>query len=108
MTLSARQALSGQLLSWPEVKEQPHRFGGIEFQYKGKEIGHLHGDYLLDVLLPKALRDQFVAEGRAEPHHIYPDSGWISFYIRSSEDIAKAAELLRIKYDHMVQKETGR
>src|SRR5690348_2445706 len=105
MTLTVRQALIDQLLSWPEVTQQPHRFGGIEFVYKGKEIGHLHGDHLVDLLLPRSLRDQLVGTGRARPHHIYPDSGWISVYLTSNEDVSKAIEILRLKYDHLVQKE---
>ncbi|KIL40876.1 hypothetical protein SD70_10625 [Gordoniibacillus kamchatkensis] len=105
MTLSVRQEITGQLLSWPEVCEQPHRFGGIEFQFRGKEIGHLHGDHLVDLLLPRALRDELVAGGRAQPHHIYPDSGWVSVYIKSKDDVAKAIGILRLKYDDMVKRE---
>ena len=31
-----------QILSWPEVSAQPHRFGGREFQFHDAEIGHVH------------------------------------------------------------------
>ena len=43
------QIISEQLMKWPDVMKQPHRFGGIEFRYKGKEIGHLHGNALVDI-----------------------------------------------------------
>lgn len=102
MTLTAKQLLIGQLLAWPEVTQQPHRFGGIEFQLKGTEIGHLHGDHLLDLLLPKALRDQLVVSGRAQPHHMYPNSGWVSLYLTLNEDVATAIEIIRFKYDYLV------
>ncbi|MEW9701237.1 luciferase family protein [Paenibacillus sp. SI8] len=97
--------LIDQLLTWPEVIQQPHRFGGIEFQFRGKEIGHLHGDYLVDLLLPKAVRDQLVASGRAEPHHMFPDSGWVSVYLKSNEDVHRAIELLRLKYEDLVTRQ---
>lgn len=101
-----REVLIGELLSWPGVTHQPHRFGGIGFLYKGKEIGHLHGDRLVDLLLPKSVRDQAVAAGRAHPHHMYPDSGWVSVYLESDKDISKAVELLRFKYDDLVKKDS--
>jgi len=106
MMLNVRQMLSDQVLSWPGVTVQPHRFGGIEFLYKGTEIGHLHGDHLVDLLFPKPLRDHLVATGRAQPHHMYPNSGWVSVYITSGDDVAKAMELLRMKYESLAAKQT--
>ena len=106
MTLNVRQMLSDQVLSWPGVTAQPHRFGGIEFLYKGTEIGHLHGDHLVDLLFPKPFRDHLVATGRGQPHHMYPNSGWVSVYITSGDDVAKAMELLRMKYESLAGKQT--
>jgi hypothetical protein len=88
-----KAVLVDELLSWPGVMVQPHRFGGIEFLVEGKEIGHLHGDYLLDLLLPKSNRDELIAAGRAKPHHIFPESGWLSIYLKSEEDIVNAVEI---------------
>lgn len=104
----ASQRIAEQLLSWPEVTRQPHRFGGTAFLYRGKEIGHLHGDHLLDLSLPKPVRDQLVAAGRAEPHHIYPASGWVSVYLKTDEDVDNAIDLLRIKYDDLAERENKR
>jgi len=80
------------------MTQEPHRFGGIEFRCRGKEIGHLHGDALCDIPLSKPMRDAFVAAGMAEPHHIHPDSGWVSVWLRSDRDVANAIEILRRKY----------
>ncbi|OGX68731.1 MAG: hypothetical protein A2189_02170 [Paenibacillus sp. RIFOXYA1_FULL_44_5] len=104
MSLSVRQVFIDKVHSWSGVTQQPHRFGGIEFLFNGKEIGHLHGDHLVDLLFPKSLRDQLVVTGRAQPHHMYPDSGWVSVYLTSNEDVTKAIELLRFKYDYLVAK----
>lgn len=100
---SIKASITNELLSWPGVTVSPHRFGGIEFTCNGKEIGHLHGEFLLDMLFPKNLRNELVAAGRAEPHHIYPESGWISFYIRKKEDVQAAIELCRLNYERICQ-----
>jgi hypothetical protein len=73
-----------------------HRFGGIDFRFRGKECGHIHGNGLLDCLVGRANWDELVREGRALPHHIFPRSGWISFWIRDEEDIRPALELIRM------------
>jgi hypothetical protein len=101
MQTDRKAKLTDELLTWSGVTVQPHRFGGIEFSVQGKEIGHLHGDHLVDLFLPKSRRDELIAAGRAEPHHIYPESGWVSVYLRSEADVLIAIEILRTKYDHM-------
>jgi hypothetical protein len=35
----------------------------------------------------------------AEPHHILPNSGWISFYIKRTDQVKAAIALLRRSYD---------
>lgn len=34
----------------------------------------------------------------AEPHHLRQDTGWVSFYLRQSEDIERAIALLQRSY----------
>jgi len=96
--MQAGKKIAEAVLAWPEVTQAPHRFGGIEFRCRGKEIGPLHGDALCDIPLSKPMRDEFVAAGMAEPHHIHPDSGWVSVRLRSDRDVANAIEILRRKY----------
>jgi hypothetical protein len=96
----ARQAITAAATGWPGVSARPHRFGGTEFVLgEQREIGHIHGDQLVDIPLPTRLRDEVIAAGRAQPHHILPESGWISFYLRQPEDVAEAIALLRLSYD---------
>ncbi len=40
-----------------------------------------------------------VAAGQAVPHHVLPESGWISFYIRDPGDVEKGIALLRRSYE---------
>jgi hypothetical protein len=95
----AGQRIEAEVLTWPGVVSQPHRFGGIEFMLGKREVGHVHGDRLLDVAFPKRVREELVAAGLAEPHHILPNSGWVSFFIRQEEDVEAAVALLRRSYD---------
>lgn len=95
----AGEAIRGQLLTWEGVAAYPHRFGGTEFRIGKREIGHIHGDRLVDIPFPTKVRDQVVAEGRAEPHHILKDSGWVSFYLREPADVEQAIALFRLSFD---------
>lgn len=97
------------LLNWAGVNAVPHRFGGTEYRFGEKrEIGHIHGDWLVDIPFPKKVRDEVVAAGRAEPHHILPDTGWISFYLRQPQDVAKAIALFQLSYELAAKQKTVR
>ena len=76
----------------------PHRFGGVEYQLGTREIGHIHGDTLVDIPFPISVRNELVEGGQVRPHHVLPDSGWISFYIQQPEDVQKAIDLLQKSY----------
>ena len=99
--MSIADTIKSELLSWPGVAAEPHRFGGVEFQVNHHEIGHLHGSQLADLPFPVRVRNELVAAGRASPHHVLPDSGWVSFYIRGQEDVPKVLELFRMNYDRL-------
>jgi hypothetical protein len=95
----AKEQITQALLSWEGITAHAHRFGGTEFRVGRREIGHIHGDYLVDIPFPKKVRDEVVAAGRAEPHHVLPQSGWISFYIRQPADVEQAIALLRRSFE---------
>jgi hypothetical protein len=95
----AQKSITDVVTSWPGVASQPHRFGGVEYVIGKREVGHIHGDHMVDIPFPKKVRDEIVAAGRAQPHHILPETGWISFYIKQEEDVEKAIALLRESYE---------
>ena len=95
---NAQQLINAAIMQWPEVISGKHRFGGLEWRIDSTEIGHIHGNAMVDIVFPSKVRDALVAAGRAEPHHIYPEIG-ISFYLNEPADIDRAVELLRIAYD---------
>ncbi len=98
-TKRASELIREAVGSWPGVEAVPHRFGGIEYRYGRKEMGHVHGDRLADLPLPRKLHDEVIASGRAEPHHVLPESGWVSCRMSGPEDAAGVIELFRIQYD---------
>ncbi len=99
MSESRSQKIDRVVLTWPGVEGHPHRFGGTEYRLGRREIGHVHGQSLMDIPLPKRLRDDLIAKGQARPHHVLPDSGWVSVPMRSMEDADAAIEILRLSYD---------
>ena len=84
--------------TWPGVDVEPHRFGGKEFTLAGREFGHIHGTRQVDIPFPKRIRDVVVAEGRSSPHHLFPDSGWVTKYVETGTDRDEAITLLRLSY----------
>jgi len=99
MKSAAAQRIRTEVSSWPNVTAKPHRFGGVEFSVGRREIGHLHGGHLVDLPFPMKIHDELIAAGRAQVHHVLPDSGWVSFPIKTEEDVNHAIELLRLNYE---------
>lgn len=95
----AQEQITKAVLSWDGVTAHPHRFGGTEYRLGRREIGHIHGDRLVDIPFPTKMRNEIVAAGRAQPHHVLPDSGWISFYLREPADVERAIALLRQSFE---------
>ena len=92
-----------EILSWPYVTSKPHRFGGLEFRINERELGHVHGDRLADLPFPMDVRNDLVNSGRVSPHHILPQSGWVSCWIKG-EDIPVVIELFKMRYDYLKPK----
>jgi hypothetical protein len=95
----ASQQIIETLLTWPQLETHPHRFGGTEFRIGTREIGHMHGDALVDIPFPTKIRDEIIAAGQAQPHHILPQTGWVSCHLRESGDVERAIALLRRSYE---------
>lgn len=95
----AANKITQEVTAWPNVTAASHRFGGTEYRLGRREIGHIHGDSFVDIPFPTAVRKELVETGQAEPHHVLPDSGWITFYIRTPDDVAHAVALLRRSFE---------
>lgn len=97
-----------EVCAWPGVTTGPHRFGGTEFLVNGREIGHTHGYALVDIPLPKAVRDEAIAAGKASPHHIHPESNWVSVRITGDAAAASAVGLLRFNHERLANRKQAR
>lgn len=102
----AKHKIDAALRGWSGITSQPHRFGGTEYKLGRREIGHVHGDSLVDIPFPKKVRSELVAAGRAEPHHILPRSGWVSVFLRQECDVDRAIELLHLSFEIANQRTT--
>ncbi len=103
---SAVALILAEVSGWPGVSLAPHRFGGTAFQLGRGELGHVHPNGLLDIAFPKPVRDELVASHRVEPHHVLPESGWVTFRLHGDADVAPALDLLRLARD--ARGESGR
>ena len=94
-----------EILSWPYVSSEPHRFGGIEFRINKREMGHIHGDKLADLPFQMDVRNKLVDSGHVSPHHVLPQSGWVSYWIKGEKDIPVVIELFKMRYDYLKPKQ---
>jgi hypothetical protein len=97
-----RGRIEQEVTGWEGVSAHPHRFGGVEFRLGKRELGHLHCDEhecLADLPFHKGIRDMLVETGRALPHHVLPDTGWVSKQVSDEDEAAEAIELFRLSYE---------
>jgi hypothetical protein len=102
-TKDVRLQIQDAVTGWEGVSVRPHRYGGIEFRLGKRELGHLHGDRLLDIPFSRPVRDEMVHAGRVQKHHILPESGWVSFIISVASDVDEAISLLRRSFELAVE-----
>ena len=98
--MTTAERIRAEVASWDGVSVEPHRFGGIEFRLGRRELGHLHGDRFADLPFTRALRDELVAAGRAQRHHVLPDSGWVT---RELDDTDEVIALFRLSYERALR-----
>lgn len=81
-----------------------HKYGGTQFNYGGQEFAHVHSNGLLDILLNKELKRSLMTEGKIRDHHVFKNSGWISFHLQHQQDVTYACHLLSKAYERAKQK----
>jgi hypothetical protein len=97
--MSISERIQAEVESWDGVTSHPHRFGGVAFRLGKRELGHIHGEGLADLPFPKRVAEELIADGRALPHHVVRDSGWVSRPIRGDADVEAVLGLFRLSYD---------
>jgi hypothetical protein len=89
------------MLGLPGTTTHNHKYGGLQFDRHQTEIGHIHSNGLLDMLLNRNIKARLMQQGRILDHHSFKNTGWISFYIRTEDDVQYALELLQLGYDRI-------
>jgi hypothetical protein len=95
------ETIKKELLRWPDVTAESHRFGGVEFRLNKREMGHIHGDRVADLPFPMDVRNELVNSGRVSAHHFLPESGWVSYWLKGKQDIPNVIELFKMRYDSL-------
>ena len=90
--------IAAEASKWDHTRITTHKYGGLQFNYQEKEIGHIHSNGLLDMLLSRKVKNILMEDGRINNHHSFKNTGWISFYIKTANDKAYAVELLKKGY----------
>ena len=80
----------------PNIKKGQHLYGSIEWRYKNKPIGHIHGNRIVDILFPKEIQANLLLDNRVTQNK-YVKYG-VSLYLKTNEDIDFAIELLTQSY----------
>ncbi|MGA8085599.1 MAG: MFS transporter [Candidatus Nitrosopolaris sp.] len=104
MNTTITENIKEEILSWQGVTSNPYRFGGIEFRVNERDMGHIHGEKHADLPFPIEIRKYLIASGKALPHIIYPESMWVSYFIRNEEDAPQIVDLFRLQYDRLKYK----
>ena len=95
-----------EVLSWPGTIATTHKYGGLQLNYQGKELGHIHSNGLLDMLLNRKIKQQLMQQDkRVQDHHSFKNSGWISVYMKYDSDKQLALELFKHAYKLHTNKE---
>jgi hypothetical protein len=89
--------IQNEVLSWDEITLGENTFGGIDFLFRKKEIGHIHWSGDLDILFGKKLTAEFLKHNLVQKHNYVPTAS-ITYSVFSEENVPFAISLLRFFY----------
>ena len=89
-----QERLWSQILDLTGVSVTSHRYGGREAVLQGRELCHIHGNGVLDFILPNGVDIPAALTAHIHPHHVYPDSRWRTIVVNKSINAAAVVELL--------------
>lgn len=96
----AHERVVKEVTAWPDITTEPGRFGATVFMHKRRELGHIHGDSVVDIPCRKEQAEAWIAAGHAERHRFAPNFG-VSIFLRTAADVTNALALLRDRYENL-------
>lgn len=100
-TVDPIEEVRAELESWDGVESYVGARGELAFRLDRRELGHLHAS-TAHLPLPRRVRDELIEQGRAVPHPVMPDSGWLQTRIDTPAARADTLELFRTTYERAV------
>ena len=94
-------SIEREVLGWPGVSQEPGRFNSTAYLLGRREIGHVHGNRVVDLPFPRATYDELIATGRAHPHQAGV-RGFVSVWLDDPDSASRAIGLLRMNYDRAI------
>jgi hypothetical protein len=64
----------------------------------------MNGNHLADLAFPMSMRNELVKSRRVTTHHVLPQSGWVSYWIKDKDDIPAVIELFKLQYQRLKPK----
>ena len=74
-TQTASKQITEQVTAWPGVTAGPGARGAFSFTLGRRELGHLHGDRVLHLGLPKAVWHELYERGGSTTTRSFPEAG---------------------------------
>ena len=99
MSIRTERSIAQEVGSWAGVTTGDNGRDGAQFLYGKIELGHMHGNHVAHLPMPRAIRDELIGDGRATQHPVLPDSGWVQRLITSSADTEDVIALFRMNYE---------
>ena len=101
---AVQERLWNQILDLTGVSEASHRYGGREAVFQGRELCHIHGNGVLDFILPKGVDIPATLNTHIHPHHVYPNSRWRTLVVdRTLDTLAVLTLLSAIREQRCIQ-----
>lgn len=93
---NAYKIIDKNIAALPGVTKARHLYGSVEWRYKNKPIGHIHGNRIVDISSPTKIQSEILREGMAVLHK-YSRNG-ISVYLLKQQHVNYAIDLLLRSY----------
>ncbi|TWR30285.1 hypothetical protein FPZ43_04930 [Mucilaginibacter pallidiroseus] len=91
--------IEAELMRWQGMRLTIHKYGGIQFNYHGKELGHIHSNGLLDMPLSRKQKHQLMQQhATVQDHHTFKGTGWISLFIKAEGDVQLTMSIFQLAY----------